>query len=411
VRHAKGLWLGVLAVVGPLAGEAEAEKMYSVSRLGGSEQQLIAINNAGQVLIKSSNMNEETNEFTQRFNLYNSLGTTAGTTREVSRIQYSYPESGGFEPTALNDRGQVAGNLINPDVSGTRAAVWRDGTITELEAPAGSTQANAINNRGDVVGLAFGPDSSDPTVLLNRDGVTTNLGRFGGDGAGARSINNAGQIAVSVLSGSFSPDSVPKVTALIYDTVNGTSTPVPIPEGKLGFISALNDHGVGIGSYISVPWSTEPSTGFYFDGALHEIPGPVGGSFEPVGINNLGQIVGNMTMPITDWWEPPTNSSALYENGEITPLDSLLLPGSGWMVASVAGINDLGQILAYGTQAGDGSGPLPQYATLLLSPTDLSVPEPSVLATAAMVGLGLAVRKTRKRSRGLYSAGLRLMRL
>lgn len=124
------------------------------------------------------------------------------------------------------------------------------------------------------------------------------------------------------------------------------------------------------------------------------------------GINNLGQVVGDF-MP-----QAPTSAQThafLWEGvGKLYDLNTLITAGSGWTLTTATGINDLGQIVAYGT---DASG---QYHALLLTPTEpgstpappsgpppasspVPVPEPSTLAFVGLVVLGLAARGTSRR--------------
>ena len=69
----------------------------------------------------------------------------------------------------INDRGQVVGQSIGD--SGSRAFVYQDGAMTDLNAlvPAESPvliYANDINDRGEIVGQAYDPESGDLVAFV-----------------------------------------------------------------------------------------------------------------------------------------------------------------------------------------------------------------------------------------------------
>jgi hypothetical protein len=118
------------------------------------------------------------------------------------------------------------------------------------------------------------------------------------------------------------------------------------------------------------------------------------------GINNLGRVVGGIP------FQAPTDASLhafLWTGPGRFPLDlNMLIDSSKWALTTATGINDAGQIVAYGT---DPSG---KYHSLLLNPNDPSatlptgptlpgipapVPEPSTLIFVGLVMTGLSSRE------------------
>ena len=84
------------------------------------------------------------------------------------------------------------------------------------------------------------------------------------------------------------------------------------------------------------------------DGAIRELPLPI-----PVteyssarGINNLGQIVGAMSLPDN------SSHAFVYSSGVGFDLNSLIPGNSGWMLAEATDINDMGQIVGAGYMNG-----------------------------------------------------------
>jgi probable HAF family extracellular repeat protein len=95
------------------------------------------------------------------------------------------------EPRGVNPRGQLAGQTLVPDPSGSllpHAFVWEKGVLQDL----GPGLAIGINPGGQVVGR-----TSVHAVLWNKTGVAIDLAELGEDGAVAAAINPRGQIVGS----------------------------------------------------------------------------------------------------------------------------------------------------------------------------------------------------------------------
>jgi len=84
----------------------------------------------------------------------------------------------------------------------------------------------------------------------------------------------------------------------------------------------------------------------------------------------------------------------MLDNGKLTDLNSLLPPGSNWTLEAATGINNLGQIVGIGVDAG-------WTTTFLLTPSSLgdppdppNVPEPTSLICFAGILAGVIARRT-----------------
>jgi uncharacterized membrane protein len=149
---------------------------------------------------------------------------------------------GELAPLDVNRRGQVVGIAPGPTPFDSRAAVWRDGTLTELAGLGGSQSgALAINDRGQVAGFSTAPGSGLLTTVLWDHGEVVDVGRAAGGVNQPRAINERGQVLVNGLSPAF------------------------------GFFGAVWDHG----RLRLLPPSNEP-----------------GVSVEPFTMNDRGQVVG-----------------------------------------------------------------------------------------------------------------------
>lgn len=107
----------------------------------------------------------------------------------------SSPAAGeGASATAINNRGQVAGNA---SVAGsTHAVLWQNGTVRDLGTLPGDELSfcNDINDRGQIVGTS-GVQPNFYHAVLWEAGVVIDLGALPGDNAsGAFGINNRGQV-------------------------------------------------------------------------------------------------------------------------------------------------------------------------------------------------------------------------
>ncbi|MGZ4956303.1 MAG: DUF4347 domain-containing protein [Methylobacter sp.] len=155
------------------------------------------INNAGQIVGTLSGRNPAT-------------GIDDGTSHGfLGQYNLSIPTGyNSSEAWAINDVGQVVGNVTAKEVFGTagivakHAFLWQNETMIDLGVlPGGSVSiATDINNTGQIIGLA-NTASGITHSFLWQNGTMTDLGTLNGQPFVAQSINNAGQI-VGYLIGS-----------------------------------------------------------------------------------------------------------------------------------------------------------------------------------------------------------------
>ena len=108
-------------------------------------------------------------------------------------------------------------------------------------------------------------------------------------------------------------------------------------------------------------------------GAMVDL-GALDGHFsEAFGINDVGQVVGESG-----------GRAFVYDDGAMRDLNTLLPADSGWVLRSAQDVNNLGQIVGWGT-APDGIGP----RAFLLTP----VPEPGHIALLGLCGLATLRRR------------------
>lgn len=146
-----------------------------------------------------------------------------GTIKDLGVLGDSSGSAGSSQALGVNNQGQIVGKSTNVNGSWS-AVIWQDGQIQDLGGLDGATfsQANKINSLGQIVG-----NSGDHAILWS-DGKVLDLnnlvpGLSGWTLEDAVDINDQGQIAVNAINvgGSIreafllTPTSVPEPTTLV----------------------------------------------------------------------------------------------------------------------------------------------------------------------------------------------------
>jgi probable HAF family extracellular repeat protein len=319
-----------------------------------------------------------------------------------------------FNAADINDAGQIAGTL---DINGpTPQAIRYDhGVITPLENIGGTkSSAATINAAGDVAGVATTTGSPEWHAFRYTAGAMQDLGSLGGIEAAATGINAAG----TVVGWRRIPGdtSVPGYyRGFYYDnslhfvgTLGGASSSVfdindagqmtggaELSDGRrhafrssgtslidLGTVGSplVNNSGIAINASGQIAGNLDISHVMFHDGTTMFDLGTLGGfEAQAADINDSGQIVGESYI---------TGDSAyhafLYAGGQMTDINDLIDPSSGWLLQHAEAINNKGQIIGHGFHEG-------AALHFLLTP----VPEPTGLASATV-----AAALFRRRCRG-----------
>jgi probable HAF family extracellular repeat protein len=224
----------------------------------------------------------------------------------------------------------VAGNANTTGNYALRATLWSNGGATNLGTLKGTNSyAYAINDSGQIAG-----DSFDGATLWS-NGSTTYLGTLGGYNSSARAINNSGKVAgLSSTTGNM-------LHATLWS--NGSTTDLGTLGGTYSYAYAINNSDKVAGASYTT---------------------------------------GNAAMHATLW-----------SNGNLVDLNSLVSAANGWTLISAQGINDLGQIVGYGTFNG-------QTEAFLLTPdaTPTPIPAAAWLFGSGLMGLVGVRRKKRQQN-------------
>ncbi|CAM5796894.1 DUF3466 family protein [Rhizobacter fulvus] len=179
------------------------------------------------------------------------------------------------------------------------------------------------------------------------------LNIFGGTHSSASAINNLGQI---VGRASFGPDA--STLSTLWDSATaGHAIVSPLTFN----VADINDLGQMAGSALAVPadgndgWRAAllDKSGLTLFQGLQPFPRGTSG----VGINNKGQVVGNVSMPLAFQYDPTryTNHVAIFSVGN-APVDLAPVGGNN---SYASAINNLGQVVGRATSSGDFGGVMP----------------------------------------------------
>jgi probable HAF family extracellular repeat protein len=196
------------------------------------------------------------------------------------------------EATAVNAAGDIAGYAF---VTALRARVWTSGGALELPMDAPSSAA-AINDSRVVTGLVVTGAGRSAAFRWTLGVGAQTLPTLGGGSAEGRGINNAGDI---------------------------------------------------VGDSYRSGQAHEIATWWKPGGEVVDLGTLGGAKSSAADVNNKGQIVGYSEIA------GGARRAFLYVGGVMTDLNSLLVPGTGWVLLSANAINDAGQIAGEGLVNGE----------------------------------------------------------
>jgi len=308
--------------------------------------------------------------------------------RLVAAESYTVTDLGLLYPTAINNAGQIVGGDI----------LWDHGKLTHLGTLVRTTAAAALNNRGQIVGTSGSGMISAMTernvhAFLWQSGKLTGLGSSNTVSQYyATGINDGGQI----IGTSYRHP-------LLWENGRKTYLPKLFKDPPYTQIfcgtGGINSRGQSVGycgtrggDIHAVLWQS---------GNIFDLGGAGGHDAKAAAINNQGQAVGYAAMlnsvrhaylwqegkcldlrMLPDDIDSEANAinnraqvvgdshnigegpirhaylsrAFLWQGGKMLSLTALLPPHSAWHLDSARGINDLGQIIGYGTYKGKPHG-------------------------------------------------------
>jgi len=376
--------IALLALAALALGSGDALAGWTVTDLGTwgniSNISASAINNSGQI----AGAAVFGSDITRNAALWsNGTVTDLGTPRVTSA-------SG-----IINDSGLLVGVVVGASVYGgsgsmTYATTWKDGVSTSITpsstywdgplAGADRIIPDAVNNAGQIVGMSVSSFDYN-RALIWQNGTVNVLATASGGDAGARGINNLGQIVGHARDGEG-------YNGVVHAAVWNNATATAQDLGTDGptyssYAIDINDSGVIVGEYISFDsGNADVRPVVWTNGVARELPVLTpwrqSQSTSPNAINNAGVIVGSSGYN--------GNSAVMWKDGEIIDLTSLVA-GTGWQLSVASDINDLGQIV------GSGYNPQGVSTSFLLTPTPTPIPAALPLFGSALAALGALCRR------------------
>lgn len=161
--------------------------MTELSGIGGESSRAWAINDRGQIVGVASIPG--TGDVDNHAILWESDCADAIDLTALNGGRYSFTRD-------INNQGEIVGTDVLVETNHSRAVVWRDRVLVELDdGGAPDSQATAINDAGTIVGFILAPGPA--RAVIWRNGTMVELGTLGGAQSVARGINNAGDVVGS----------------------------------------------------------------------------------------------------------------------------------------------------------------------------------------------------------------------
>ena len=330
------------------APAAHAAPLYSVTALPANTI-AYGINNAGQVTGEVA-LSDESGAFRWESAILTPLGSLGG------------PSTG----RAISGNGLVAGFSVP---GGEPQAFLHNGSGLVPLGTLGGTRSTAhgVNAAGQVTGQSTN-EAGEFRAFIYSGGSMADIGTLGGDFAFGAAINNAGHV---VGESSLNDGPLPDVHAFLY--LDGAMHDLGTLGGRISSAAAINDAGQVTGH--SYTGGSIEHAFLYVDGTMIDLGTLGGGRSFGYGINALGQVVGT-----SDLAGDLERHAFIFSAGVLTDLNSLIDPASGWVLHEARGINDLGQVTAFGC--------LGENCQAVVLELVSQVPEPASV-TLMLAGLGL----------------------
>ena len=305
-----------LAVALTLATACSAATRYDIEDIG-PVSSVAAINNQGEVL--ANNINRQPFLF-----------------RKGQPQLLPQPSAGAFTANALNDFGEIVGYVNLPGSYDFYLAVYRNGQLRVLNEISG-VSPRAINNRGQIAGDLV----KKYQTFIYSEGALTAFSPANTGFSATRGMNKKGDIV-----GLTSPGGS---TQLGFLYRNGQFSTLAVPGAAYTEADAVNRKGEIAGMWNNSSTSFLPQVFICRKGVFQDLGHAFGQSVEQdtvTGLNRFGVIVGTgrtLTIPNGGF-----SAYAYFPEEGFAELNTLIASNSGWFLQSASGINDRGQITGVG---------------------------------------------------------------
>lgn len=290
------------------------------------------------------------------------------------------------QPYAINDQGIIVGSVLR---SIPKAFVWRQGILDTLRGVASPSTARDINNRNEIVGT-YG--ESPIKSFWWRADTMKNIDSPGDRNIWVSAINSHG-----IVAGYYESSTTYTSTAFMWK--NGTTQ--DLGAGANSMALGINDSSVIVGKSTSGSITSDSTSAFQWrNGLASKIPSSNYSQTEASSINNSGQIIGMGFIPfhgvgllwsgasLTEFHGPSADYIPLpisinnkgvvvgycvnfnfdfiafgFFKEKVTDLNTVISSSDGWHLSIATDVNNLGQIVGYGTLNNEPRGVLLNPAT------------------------------------------------
>jgi len=327
------------------AAAATAQTTYRISELGTPNCAVTAIND-------SSDVTGQCDGVATVFD--NGVATTLG---RLPKGTYS-------SALSSNAAGVAVGVGDNGD-GRPRAELYRNGTVSDIDASAANAYAIRINDAGVIAGnylKGFGTCNNWSASIWTEDAGKpgsfrrTDLQPYpGGDGkvrceyasAANQGMQVVGWVQNSLFGqmGAFWNNDAKHTLALLQ----------PFPGDWSSIAWSVNDLGLAVGDS-HPPFGSRPV--MWGTDAAHtatDLPLLSGDNYGTAfAINNVGHVLGWSAYAIPGTWNVGPGRFVVWRDGGVFDLQSLLdtVSGASWTITNVSAINNLGQIVGSGIHNG-----------------------------------------------------------
>jgi probable HAF family extracellular repeat protein len=258
----------------------------------------------------------------------------------------------------VSDAGRVVGESIDIQQQGqltfffSRAVLWEHGQVVELASlvTSGDTDIEpyaglAINNHGTILGWGKRPGITGLRGFVLRDGELTDLGALPGaliPGTEPFDLNEQGVVVGAAEAGGGFDHAITWTDGVLLDLHAASGVPGRNSRGM-----AIDEAGLVVGSADPVAdFLDYEHAAAWQDGVLTFLPelgdgAQVMESFAR-DVNDHGTIVGTSVTPSFEV------HAVIWRDGELTDLNALIPPGSGWLLANAHAISNDGRIVGEG---------------------------------------------------------------
>jgi probable HAF family extracellular repeat protein len=266
---------------------------------------------------------------------------TATTLLSFNFFSFSYPNSTSTLAAAINNKGQVVGSYSTSSSYGQGFIRNPDGAFIPIQLPYSSidSPATGINSAGDVVGSFYDPDKDVAQgYLRTAAGVYSIIADPANpNDSGAFGINDVGQIVGTYTDARNVGHGFIRDAQGLYKTIDNPNESVD-PDGiEYSQLNAINNHGQMVGVFTDA--AGQHGFAYKLGGTFItiDVPNSQAGTTTASGINDLGEIVGYYS----DAFNVTHGFIRSADGGTYTTVDDPLSK-SGTLIR---GINDQRQIV------------------------------------------------------------------